>query len=259
MSATTVLTRPVSAGSMATARIGQCDYGSHFQPITTRHGQVMAHEALLRPVRHGALAGSIHIADMFPHGLPHAEFVLRDQLIRLLHCFNFSRAGHAGKLFLNMHSLAFVECAKNGDLSVALCRELGFEPGRVVLEILEDACAGERELEHARDAFAQLGFMVAIDDFGTGASNARRVEALRPDYVKLDRSYLAAAQRNPGFMRKACRYTAALAGAGVQMVAEGVETPSDVDSVSELGGDLMQGYLIDRRTAMRQRHYAEMM
>ena len=260
MSSTAILSRRVSQSSKpATVRIGQCDYGSHFQPITTRHGHVVAREALLRPVLGDALASSIQIANVFPAGLPHGEFVVRDQLVRLLHCINFSRAGHGGKLFLNAHSRAFVECAKNGDLSLELCRELGFEPGRVVIEILEDAYASPAELLAARIRFARLGFGVAVDDFGTGASNRRRVLALAPDYVKLDRSYLAAAGATARFLDRARGYTTSLIDAGIGIVAEGVETPYDVDSAGQLGAGLMQGFLIDRRTAMRQRNYAEML
>ena len=260
MSSTALLSRRVSQSSeLATVRIGQCDYGSHFQPITTRHGHVIAHEALLRPVLGDALGSSIQIASVFPAGLPHGEFVVRDQLVRLLHCINFSRAGHGGKLFLNTHSRAFVECAKNGDLSSELCRELGFEPGRVVIEILEDACATPAELLEARIRFGRRGFGVAVDDFGIGASDQRRVLALTPDYVKLDRSYLAAAGADPRFRDRARRYTASLIDADIGIVAEGVETPYDVDTAGDLGAGLMQGFLIDRRTAMRQHNYAEML
>ena len=260
MSSTALLSRRVSQGSQpATVRIGQCDYGSHFQPIATRQGRVIAHEALLRPVVGDALGASIQIATVFPAGLPHGEFVVRDQQVRLLHCINFSRAGHGGKLFLNTHSRAFVECAKNGDFSSDVCRELGLEPGRVVIEILEDACATPAELLEARIRFARLGFGVAVDDFGTGASDQRRVLALAPDYVKLDRSYLAAAAADLHFMDRARRYMASLIDIDIGIVAEGVETPFDVDSADELGAGLMQGFLIDRRTAMRQRNYAEML
>lgn len=260
MSSTDLLLRRVSQSSKpATVRIGQCDYGSHFQPITTRHGQAIAHEALLRPVLGDALACSIQIDSVFPAGLPHGEFIVRDQLVRLLHSINFSRAGHGGKLFLNTHSRAFVECAKNDDLSSDLFRELGLEPNRVVIEILQDACATPAELLEARVRFGRRGFGVAVDDFGTGASDQRRVLALTPDYVKLDGSYLTAAGADPRFMDRARRYMASLMDADIVIVAEGVETPYDVDSAGELGAGLMQGFLIDRRTAMRQRNYAEML
>ena len=245
-----------SNGRQATVRIGQRDYGSVFQPIASRHGQVVAHEALLRPVCNGTLEPSIRIADVFPTGLPHGEFVMRDQLVRLLHCLNFSRSGHSGKLFLNAHSRAFVECAKNGDLSVELCRELGFEPGRVVLEILEDDKAPVADLLEARTAFGKLGFMVAVDDFGSGASDLRRVQALAPDYVKLDRSYLAQAQSDVRFMEQARRFSEGLLDMGTGVIAEGIETPFDVDSAEDIGVSLLQGFLINRRTVMRHHNYA---
>ena len=257
MFATKHVSRALAATThTATVRIGQTDYGSHFQPIAARCGSVIAHEALLRPAREGVLESAIRIADVFPAGLPHGEFVMRDQLIRLLHCLNFSRSGHSGKLFLNSHSKAFVDCARNGDLSAELCHELGFEPGRVVLEILEDDCAPVAELLEARLAFGRLGFMVAVDDFGSGASDHHRVTALAPDYVKLDRSYVARAQADVQFMEQSSRYTRALRDAGTTVIAEGIETPFDVDSAAELGAGLMQGYLIDRRVAMRQHNYA---
>ena len=60
-------------------------------------------------------------------------------------------------------------------------------------------------------------------------------------------------------MDRARRYMASLIDIDIGIVAEGVETPFDVDSADELGAGLMQGFLIDRRTAMRQRNYAEML
>lgn len=118
---------------------------------------------------------------------------------------------------------------------------------RVVLELTGPA--PEPDLGALRVEVAALrarGALVALDDTGSGWSGLRRMAALRPQLVTLDRSLVADADTDP--------VGAALAGTvgefagriGAWLVAEGVETRGELDAVCRLGVPLAQGWLLGR-------------
>ena len=93
---------------------------------------------------------------------------------------------------------------------------------------------------------AALGAHVAIDDFGTGYSSLGYLQALPVDTVKLDRSFVVRAGDDPR-SRAIVRSVIDLTGAmELDCVAEGVETPEQLEVVSDLGCDIVQGYLFAR-------------
>jgi EAL domain-containing protein (putative c-di-GMP-specific phosphodiesterase class I)/ActR/RegA family two-component response regulator len=120
---------------------------------------------------------------------------------------------------------------------------------RVVLEITERA-----SLEGITDAARQIralkamGFRIAVDDLGAGYAGLSSFAQLEPEVVKLDMSLVRGLDAAPnkqavvGAMRKLCDEL------GMLVVAEGVETPAERETLLELGCDLLQGYLFARPT-----------
>jgi EAL domain-containing protein (putative c-di-GMP-specific phosphodiesterase class I) len=96
------------------------------------------------------------------------------------------------------------------------------------------------------DRFAAAGVGVSIDDFGVGLSSLAYLKQIRGEELKIDRSLAAQVDRNP---RDALivRSTIELAhGLGLKVTAEGVETEACLAALSEMGCDLVQGYVIAR-------------
>lgn len=100
-----------------------------------------------------------------------------------------------------------------------------------------------------RDAVAELrdlGVLAWLDDFGTGASSLTFLQRFSGDALKLDRSFTAALQRD----RSAVRVVRAMVGLahdlGLQVVAEGVETPARLRLLRSPGCDLLQGFHLGR-------------
>lgn len=125
----------------------------------------------------------------------------------------------------------------------------GVEPSRLILELTEHAL----ELDE-RDALAALrwahdaGCLIALDDFGTGWSSLNRLHNYPIDLLKIDRSFVARADR-PGRSRALVTGVVRMAQAlGVTTVAEGVETASQLEALREIGCDIVQGHLIARPT-----------
>ena len=89
-----------------------------------------------------------------------------------------------------------------------------------------------------------LGIRLSIDDFGTGDSAIAYLKDLPIDALKIDQSYVAGLHHN----RKDFAIASAMVALGqrmdLQVIAEGVETEDQLESLRELGCDAVQGFLI---------------
>ncbi len=118
---------------------------------------------------------------------------------------------------------------------------------RVVLEVTERATMGRSDDVARRIAALRgMGYRVAIDDLGAGYAGLNSFAQLEPDVVKLDMELTRdihtcpTRQRIVSAMIRLCREM------GAQIVAEGVETLPQRNTLVNLGCDLAQGYLIAR-------------
>lgn len=117
----------------------------------------------------------------------------------------------------------------------------------LVLEVTETTMMGTvtsalRHLSELRD----LGVRVAVDDFGTGYSSLATLRALPADELKIDRAFVSGVaddQQNQEMIRVVVAMAEVL---GLQVTAEGVESERDIQTVRQLGCDLIQGYAIGR-------------
>ena len=123
----------------------------------------------------------------------------------------------------------------------------GFDANYLVLEITETARI--RDLTQARSvlkALKALGTHLSMDDFGVGAANFEALQALPFDEIKIDRQFVSRASSST----KARAITASIVGLGtsarIAVVAEGAETPSDLQMLREIGCWQVQGYALAR-------------
>jgi diguanylate cyclase (GGDEF)-like protein len=131
-----------------------------------------------------------------------------------------------------------------GDVSSAL-RESGLSPERLVVEIAESALTAEHVADDVT-ALRLMGVHLALDDFGRGASSLPGLGRLPVDIIKLDRTLLARVDRDP-YTRAICEAVVALGSAlSIDVVAEGVETASQLGVLQALGCGFAQGFLLSR-------------
>jgi EAL domain-containing protein (putative c-di-GMP-specific phosphodiesterase class I)/ActR/RegA family two-component response regulator len=118
---------------------------------------------------------------------------------------------------------------------------------RVVLEITERASlSGIEELPTRIRTLRQMGFRIAIDDFGAGYSGLGTFAQLEPEVVKLDISLVAEVHKSPTKQKLIRSMTDLCHELGIQVIAEGIETSEERDTVLGLGCDLLQGFLFAR-------------
>lgn len=121
-------------------------------------------------------------------------------------------------------------------------------PGEsIVLEITEGLLleAGARVSE-ALSKVAREGLHVAIDDFGTGYSSLAYLRRHHIDCLKIDRSFIDTIGANDSGTEIAETVIAMAKKLGIEVVAEGVETRVQHQTLARLGCDYVQGYLYSR-------------
>ena len=115
---------------------------------------------------------------------------------------------------------------------------------RVVLEVTERASlASVKDIETRIDRLRSLGFRIALDDLGAGYSGLSSFATLQPEVVKYDMSLVRGVDSSPTRRKVIQAMTALFAEMDMRVVAEGVETAAERDTLLELGVDLLQGYL----------------
>jgi EAL domain-containing protein (putative c-di-GMP-specific phosphodiesterase class I)/CheY-like chemotaxis protein len=142
-------------------------------------------------------------------------------------------------LFVNLHPLDL-----NDEDLYAGGSDLAQIASRVVLEITERASlTGVRDVALQVKKLRAMGFQIAVDDLGAGYAGLTSYSRLEPEIAKIDMSLVRDVDSDPRkrsivrAMKKLCDEL------GTIVVAEGVETPRERDTLAELGFDLLQGYL----------------
>jgi EAL domain-containing protein (putative c-di-GMP-specific phosphodiesterase class I) len=115
---------------------------------------------------------------------------------------------------------------------------------RVVLEITERVSLdGIPELTKRVGDLRGLGYRLALDDLGAGHAGLTSFAVLTPEIVKLDMGLVRGVDKDPVRRKLVASMAALCRDLGILVVAEGVETEDERDTVVAAGCDLLQGYL----------------
>jgi EAL domain-containing protein (putative c-di-GMP-specific phosphodiesterase class I) len=120
-------------------------------------------------------------------------------------------------------------------------------PEDLVFEVVEtEKVTDVKHLKSILDRYKKEGMKVALDDVGSGFATLDMFELLRPDYIKIDRSYITNCdkdQTKQDFLKEAIDRAHAL---GIITLAEGIERIEEAQVCEDLGYDLGQGYLFGK-------------
>lgn len=139
------------------------------------------------------------------------------------------------------------------DTLAGLVEKWQVPPHDLTVEVTETAImSDETQVLQVLERLKAMGFRISIDDFGTGYSCLSYVQKLRPDELKIDRSFVEAIHDNPD-SRNIVSFTLGLARTmNVEVVAEGVETIEQLAVLRELGDVTVQGFLFSRPVELGQ-------
>lgn len=206
-----------------------------YQPILrAADGQVYGYEALLRtnwifpsPLAMLDAAERLDMVDVL------------GQAIRNKAAEGMQNAPDRSVLFVNLQSTDLLD-------PMLLSSEMPLSKlaGRVVLELSErSSLDGLKDVRARVAALREMGFRVAVDDLGSGYAGLTSFALLEPEIVKLDMSLVRDVHKSSTKQKLVRSMTLLAHDMGMLVVAEGVETAEERDSLVHLGCDLLQGFL----------------
>jgi diguanylate cyclase (GGDEF)-like protein len=225
------------------AAIEQGGLTLHYQvqaSVTTQ--QVTGYEALVRwnhPVR-GPISPSLFIPIAEENGLIQSlgEWVLRRA------CVDAIGWSHQSKVAVNVSplQLAHVDLPR---LIHQILLDTGLPPRRLEIELTESAIMADRErATHVLRQIKAMGIGIALDDFGTGYSSLETLRSFPFDKIKLDRTFVSELEHSPQAVAIIRAVLALGRSLEIPVLAEGIETESQLRVLRNEGCDQAQGYLL---------------
>jgi EAL domain-containing protein (putative c-di-GMP-specific phosphodiesterase class I) len=216
-----------------------------FQPIVdTRRGAIFAHEALVRGADGSGAGAVLSLVD--PENRYAFDQQCRVRAIELASkLFPREEMPH---LSINFMPNAVYEPRACIRQTLETARRTDFPLDRIIFEFTEVEKLDTAHLLNILRSYREIGFKTAIDDFGAGYSGLNLLTSFQPDLVKLDMDLIRGIDTD-SVKQVVVRHTLAmLQDLGVTVVCEGIETAGEMDVLTDLGVNLIQGYFIARPT-----------
>lgn len=220
------------------------------QPIlSAAHGGVIGFEALARwqhPQR-GLLTPNVFVpAAEEARLLPELDAAVMLDACTQIGAWPCSLEGLAPRLSVNISARSLADPQLQSRIRESLTRS-GFPGDHLFLEITETTLVEDVASAYANIAAVEhLGIRLAIDDFGTGYSSLSYLRRFPVGILKIDRSFVDGLGREAEdeiIIETVIRMASSL---GLEVVAEGVETPQQAEILRGLGCHYFQGYLYGR-------------
>jgi diguanylate cyclase (GGDEF)-like protein/PAS domain S-box-containing protein len=241
--------RRLSFEAMMRQSLQANDFELYYQPqIRLADEKLIGYEALIR-WQHPTLG--LVMPDKFISIAEESSIILAlGEWVLIEACRKGKQLLDAGKFFEHMAvNVSVPQLKKDTFLKTvkSALAETDFPANKLEIEITESFLMGN-ELEAARvlNQLRNMGIRIAIDDFGTGYSSLSYLKQLPIDTLKIDRSFI---QHLPGSPKDSAIVQTVIAlgnALGLEVLAEGVETPQQRDLLLSLGCYCVQGYLYSK-------------
>ena len=223
-----------------------------YQPIfELQHPQLHGFEALVRwrhPVR-GLLSPDAFLPIVEEAGMivELGRWVLRQSCHQLRQWDALQPAGRPLTMSVNVSPLQFATPGLVDDVTAALL-DSGIAADRLKLEIVETTLLrGSETVLATLRQLRELGVGLVLDDFGTGYSSLSYLQAFPLSTLKIDRSFVMRMNESEHEPLEIVRTIVGLAhNLGLDVTAEGIETPQQLTCLRQLACMFGQGYYFER-------------
>ena len=157
------------------------------------------------------------------------------------------------KLFINMYPFSVRDPSFQGKYLIDLFKETDLAPEQLVLEVTEERIIENYALfVEQLQTFRDLRCLIAIDDMGRGYSGLEKIVHLNPNYVKFDMNMVR--EIDTSFVKQQLLQTFRQMADKIdaRIIAEGIETMAELETVRRIGVDYVQGFLLARPSAAFQ-------
>ncbi|MBC7766052.1 MAG: GGDEF domain-containing protein [Hyphomonadaceae bacterium] len=228
-----------------------------FQPIISlRTGQVYGYEALSRVMPEYT---SLNIEELFNLALKENCMWDFDAVCRQKAIENAALQHITSKLFLNVDPHIIHDPKFFSGMTNAYLAKYSLSPENIVFEITEKSTLNDmpaflNTLEH----YSNQGFQIALDDVGDGYSGLKLIAEAQPNFIKIDIGLIRDVNSDK-MKRNLVKVLVSFCNvSGIVLIAEGIETNKELDTLMTLGVEFGQGYLIARPNTMPAKPNAEL-
>jgi EAL domain-containing protein (putative c-di-GMP-specific phosphodiesterase class I)/DNA-binding LacI/PurR family transcriptional regulator/GGDEF domain-containing protein len=215
----------------------------HYQPIVdAKTGEIYGYEALMR-TKGGINLSPLEILDAARETKRLNEIEHATMFNILKQYSEENEKFHGKKVFINTipnHFLTEEECTQ-------LTEKYRQYLDQIVFEVTEQDSSSDEEMAALkRFSAGKGGVQIAIDDYGTGHSNIVNLLRYTPQIIKIDHYLISGIDEDINkqmFVKNTIEFAAMN---GIKVLAEGVETRSELRTVIEFGVDLIQGFYTGR-------------
>lgn len=146
-------------------------------------------------------------------------------------------------------NVSYIQVMKSDVFSdiMSVIDKYSLQPSCIGIELTESGYLdSSTHFNHLWRKLKDNGVYVILDDFGTGYSNLHCLSDLKPNYIKIDRTFTLKALKNK-YDYKLMTYIIDMARSlGLKLCIEGVETSDDLRQLRQSGVDYIQGYLFGK-------------
>ena len=241
--------QPENKDAMLLARLKeileQRQLNALFQPIINmQRGEIVGYEGLIRGPSDSPLHSPMNL---FKVARAHGLSVEIEHMCRRVVIERFAELGLPGKLFLNVSPEMLLQPRARHGETLGYIQEVGLNPDRVIIELTENQPTYDYDLlREAAKHYRGMGFEIAIDDLGEGFSSLRLWSELRPEYVKIDMHFVQGINQDPVKLQFVRSIQEIAEQSGTVVIAEGIETQTELLLIRDLGIAYGQGYHIAR-------------
>jgi EAL domain-containing protein (putative c-di-GMP-specific phosphodiesterase class I) len=158
------------------------------------------------------------------------------------------------KLFLNIRPTSIHDPSFQPDTLRRTLDRCGLSPADVVFEISEqESIENYQVFREARDAYGRLGFQFALDDTGVGYASLEALMELTPEFIKVDRAFVAGIDQDPARQNMVRAFQAIASHSGARIIGEGLDRIEELQMLAQLGIPFGQGWLFGKASPLRRK------
>ncbi|MCC0631856.1 EAL domain-containing protein [Clostridioides sp. ZZV15-6388] len=212
-----------------------------FQPIVDCKGEVFAYEALMRPKM-----------ETFSSPMDVIRLARSQSKLYQIERITWFKALKSFKRYREKFGVCklFLNSIPNNNLSKVDFEEIedlyGNYLNRVVLEITENDKISEDFIDKKKVYINNWNIEIALDDFGTGYNGDAVLLYIMPNYVKIDMSIVRGIDKDEDRKKILKNLISYSKERNIKVIAEGVETKSEMEALVAIGIDYIQGYYVGK-------------
>lgn len=216
-----------------------------YQPIVSlRDGSTIGYEALSRITMDNC---SFNIEEAFHMAEKLSKVWELEALCRIQSLKNAVNKPQNSKLLINVDPKVIHDKQFRSGMTCEVLRQYGLKPEDIVFEITERTSIEDKEaFQGTIQHYKMQHFQIAIDDFGNGYAGLNRVCTLSPEYLKIDMDVIRGINTDELRQSLVESFVHFCKSANIFLIAEGIETESELETLIRLGVRFGQGYYIQR-------------